>query len=337
MSGKSAARLLGLAMLAAVAGPAAADPATPPAANVVAEVNGTTIGVGDFELAVRRAARSRFYHGKVEGEALKELRRDVLDDLITEHLLVAEARRRGVEPAVEDVEAKLASYEARYKDSAQWLENRDVILPQLRARMLQNSLLHRLEGEVRDVPDPSEAELRAFYDANLEAFTEPVQNRVAVILLTVDPSSPQEVWAAALEEAERIHAQLTEGANFAELARLHSADESAENGGDMGYLHAGMLAPAAEKAIDALEEGALSEPVGLLRGIALFKLLDRKEAVRHPLDEVRDRAIALYKRDMAAARWAELKEALRAEADIQTYLAVAEAANDGAGGPVDTP
>ena len=62
-----------------------------------------------------------------------------------------------------------------------------------------------------------------------------------MILLKVDPSLPPSALEQAREQAQDIVKQLANGADFAELARKHSNDESARDGGDMGYRHRGTL------------------------------------------------------------------------------------------------
>jgi len=51
------------------------------------------------------------------------------------------------------------------------------------------------------------------------------------------------------------------GANFADLARQHSADISAAKGGDLGWIYPGDTVPEFEQAMDALKPGEVSQPV----------------------------------------------------------------------------
>jgi len=51
------------------------------------------------------------------------------------------------------------------------------------------------------------------------------------------------------------------GENFADLARRYSADASAPQGGDLGWLNPGETVPAFEQAMDQLEDGQISEPI----------------------------------------------------------------------------
>jgi peptidyl-prolyl cis-trans isomerase SurA len=70
--------------------------------------------------------------------------------------------------------------------------------------------------------------------------------------------------------------RLDNGADFAELARLHSTDLSAAKGGDLGWLYQGDTVPEFERAMDALKVGATSEPVRSPFGWHLIQVQERR-------------------------------------------------------------
>jgi parvulin-like peptidyl-prolyl isomerase len=161
------------------------------------------------------------------------------------------------------------------------------------------------------VPAPKDDVARAFYEKNKSLFVEPEQVKLSLILLKVDPSSPQAVWNSAKEEGQRIHKRLKSGADFAELARLHSGDASAAKGGQMDYTHRGMLPETLAGTVDKLKPRDVSEPVQILQGVAILRLDDRKSAQQRPFDAVRDRAGELWQREEGENRWKKLISDLR--------------------------
>lgn len=175
----------------------------------------------------------------------------------------------------------------------------------------------RLHAEARAVAPPGDAELRAYYESRGALFVEPERIRVSVIVLKVDPSSPPPQWERARAEAQALRASLEAGAEFAEAARLRSADETAGRGGDMGYLHRGMIPEPLYVQLEAMKPGELSQPVRLLEGIALFKLQERIAARSQAFDEARARAAELWRREQGEARWKALVASLRAAASIR--------------------
>jgi parvulin-like peptidyl-prolyl isomerase len=293
--------------------------------DVFASVGETTISREEFEREVYAAARQTYYHGKPPGaEEYIEFRKDVADKLIDRHLLLEEAERREIEPDSAAIDARIAQYEMRYGDTERWQTEGPAMVAALRQRFEQDSLLERLEEDVRRIDAPDTAMVRTFYDEHPELFTQPASNRVAVILIGVQPSSGPAGWEAARAETRMIVEQLDSGEDFAELASSHSSDTSASAGGDMGYQHEGALSPDAEAAIAELDVGGVSEPVRVLEGMAIFKLLDRRPQRLRDFDDVQERATQLWIRQAGDERWQALVADLRTRSEIHVdtdYLA----------------
>lgn len=290
---------------------------TAPNQDVFAVVNGAKIGVRDYELAYAATLRQKYYHRQPPEGELPAFRREVGDKLITRELLIAEGARQGIKPDTKRVDEAIAAQEKRYGASPQWQKNRDALLPGLRRELEQRTVLEQLEQKVRTVPEPTEKQLRAYHQDHPDQFTQPEQVRMSVILLKVDPSSPQIAWNKAREEAAAIVKRLAGGADFAELARLHSGDPTAPKGGDMGYLHRGMVPEAVHQVVDKLKPGMVSEPVTVLEGVAVLRLEERRPSRRMAFEDVRKRAADLWKREQSNKRWDELLARLRRTADIR--------------------
>jgi len=258
------------------------------------------------------------------------LRREVINEMVDRILLVAEAKRRGLQARGSAVEKEIAQYEQRYRDRPAWQENRQRWLAQLRAQLEEEDILEQLEAQVREVKPPTVAEVRAYYAAHVDKFTTPERLEVSVILLKVEPSAPVEKWHAAEREGQDLVRRLKQGADFAKLARLHSGDGSAEHGGDLGFVHKGMLTDEAQQALDKLDVGGVTEPVHLLQGIAIFKLRAREAPAKLTFKQSRKRAAALLEHEMQDEAWKALRKQLRKHTDIrldERYIAGSEVAN----------
>lgn len=81
-------------------------------------------------------------------------------------------------------------------------------------------------------------------------------------------------------EAERrlvaLRERIVNGADFAEMAKVHSADLSAAKGGDLGWLNPGDTVPEFERAMEALKPGEMSKPVQSPFGWHLIQVLERR-------------------------------------------------------------
>ena len=282
----------------------------------IAIVNGQRISMGQYVSALRRGIRERFYHGKVEEEEARKFRKQVAEELIERELLVQEAKRRRLKPDVDKVEADLQAFDAKYMADPEWVKARDKALPNLREKLNDDSLVKVIKTIAMKVEIPSDEELKKYYTEHKDLFTTPVRNRVSLILLRVDPSSSSEVWKQASDEAASIVERLQAGADFAELARIHSSDKSAEKGGDMGFIHQGMLGENAQKVLDILEPGEVSAPVVVLEGVSIFRLDERTTPTLNSFESVKERAQKLYQREKGEEAWKALLARLHADAEV---------------------
>ena len=302
---------------ASAAGNPAAGAAAQRAAAPYAVVGSTVVSGADYQRALGVAMRKKYYHAKPPEAEFAAFQREVGDDVVNRVLLLAEAKRRGILPDAGKIKATVDGYDAQYKGSANWASNRERMLANVVPQLESESLLARLETLVRQVPEPTEAQARAYHAKHPEQFTEPEQVKLGVILLKVPPSSSQKMWDSALEEAQTLHRKLQAGASFADMAKLHSGDRSAAQGGEMDYTHRGMLPEAVHGVVDKLAPGAVSEPVQLLEGVAILRLDGRRPAQLRSFEQVRERAADLWQRAEGDARWKQLIAELRRATTIR--------------------
>jgi parvulin-like peptidyl-prolyl isomerase len=294
-------------------------------AAVFATVEGTVITVEEFEAGVQSGIRQRYFHGQVSADELAELRQEVAQSLIDRALLSREARRRGFEPETEWVDAQLKQLETRLKADPRWAPHRAAALADARRQLNDDSVIHQLKLQVEDMPAADAGAVREYYRAHPDKFTTPERVRASLILLKVEPWAPSASWAAAEAEAGRLLEQLRRGADFAGLARLHSADPSAARGGELGFIHRGMFSAETQRVIDELAPGELSAPVRLLQGYAVFRLDERMPPRLNEFAQVEERARGLLRQEQQAAAWESMRTGLRAGARIEIDEAVLSA------------
>lgn len=141
-----------------------------------------------------------------------------------------------------------------------------------------------------------------------------VKSHARHILLT--PSAQLSETAAARQLADYRRRILAGQADFAELAREHSKDGSAKEGGDLGWATPGRYVPEFEQAMNALQPGEISEPLVSRFGVHLIQLLERREVAltqREQRDMARD-TVREKKLDEAYATWVQ---ELRARAYVE--------------------
>ena len=95
--------------------------------------------------------------------------------------------------------------------------------------------------------------------------------------------------AEARERLLRLRERVVSGADFAELAKVHSEDPSASKGGDLGWISPGETVPEFERTINTLRNGEISQPIQTQFGWHLVQVLERRSET---LSEDRRRQIA---------------------------------------------
>lgn len=283
-------------------------------AGIYAYVGKQPISVEEYKQALQSAVREKFYHGKIPEGKMEEVQRNVGKELATKLLMIQEAQRRKLKPDEKFVRTTLdetvKKYEKQYGSSKKWPEYKARFVPRLKKQLMSESIVMRLQKEVSKSPTVSIDDSRKYYRDNKVKFTSPEQLKVSVILLQVMPSSPVSAWDEAMDEGRKIYKKLQNGADFSELAKLHSADASAKNGGDLGYLHKGMLAKKIQDVVDKLKLGEISKPINVLRGIAIFRLEGRKKSVLNSFKKVKDRAGRLWQREQVELSRKKLVDSL---------------------------
>ena len=103
------------------------------------------------------------------------------------------------------------------------------------------------------------------------------QIHVHQILLRIGPTQSEQVARERLADYKR---RVQAGqASFEQLARQNSQDDSAQEGGDLGWISPGQFVPEVEQAMNNLDAGQISDPVVTRFGVHLIRVDGRREQV----------------------------------------------------------
>jgi parvulin-like peptidyl-prolyl isomerase len=150
--------------------------------------------------------------------------------------------------------------------------------------------------EVDSKVSVSEPEIQERYRQHIDEYTEPAKVRLREIVVKFDATN--EVDQGAM--ARRIQQDLRQGADFAELARMHSESASREAGGDLGFFDKGELTEALDAAAFTLEPGEVSDILRLETAFYIIRVDEKVEEKVKTLEEVRsDVADAIFQEKMS--------------------------------------
>lgn len=141
---------------------------------------------------------------------------------------------------------------------------------------------------------PSEDEIRGFYDASKANFTQPAEYQLAQIFIALGEGADNNAVAAAQKKAVDSAARVQRAqSDFGKVARETSDHkESAEKGGDLGWLPETQLIPEVRAVVARMTKGEVSAPIRSTSGWHVVRLNDRKPSVVKPLAEVREQIVA---------------------------------------------
>jgi hypothetical protein len=153
---------------------------------------------------------------------------------------------------------------------------------------------------------PSDEDCEKYYNENREAFKEPPQVRASHILVKVDTADETEK-AKARAKIDSIRARIVGEINveqaFADAARENSDCPSGKEGGNLGDFGHGQMVPEFENACDAMEVGAVSEPVQTQFGWHLIKLNSKSDGAVVSFEDAKDQIAAALRNEKQEAAY----------------------------------
>ncbi len=138
-----------------------------------------------------------------------------------------------------------------------------------------------LDEVLRGRGEVSEEEIQQYYKENQTLFTEPQEVKIRHIVVNTEP---------ALKE---VVTKLSKGESFEKLASIYNTGNFKEDGGNLGYIRRGQLAPPfaqfEEAAFSLRKRGETSEVVSTPYGYHIIRLEDMRGSTLKPLNKVRER------------------------------------------------
>lgn len=267
-------------------------------------------------------------------DGVAELRRDQLDAIINELIILQAAERDSImvlEPEVAaQVDAQIAQLERQFGGRA-GLETalaregltvssyRETMSTGIRRAQIRRQYMAILQRD-RTPPPVSDAEITAFFEERSGGLgMRPATIEFRQVVVAPEPS--EAARQAALEEAQEVSAELRAGGDFSLLARRHSDDPgSRERGGDLGWFRRGRMVPEFERMAYALRPGELSPVVETAFGFHIIRV----DKIRGPERQARHILIRpeLTPADEALteSRAEEVAEKLRAGASLDSLI-----------------
>ncbi len=293
-------RLGALAAVSLLAGEAASAETLE---RIVAKVNGQIITLTQLEAEVQTTFERLGPAPTPEEEQTRRerVREETLNRMVDNMLVLQVAEERGLRVPARFFEEwkkgvmeqmKLTSEEEFLRQVELQGTSVDVIKKQFEENLLLQEVRR---SEVDSKVSVSEPEIGDRYREHIAEYTEPAKVRLREIVVKFD--SANEVDQG--QKARRLLQEIRQGADFAEVARMHSESSSREAGGDLGFFEKGELTEALEKAAFALSPGEASDVIRMESSFYILRIEEKVEEKVKPIEEVRSEvADAIFQEKM---------------------------------------
>jgi peptidyl-prolyl cis-trans isomerase C len=302
--------------------PAPAKPMPAQLPDVLARVNGEAVKKTDLDRLVKNMELSA--NQPIPPDRRDEILRRALDQLVTYTVLSQETRARKVTVTDAEIDGNLKQMQSQFPNEAEFkkaLGARGMTVEKLRAdARIDMSINKMMEAEVANSPAPTDPQVREFYDKNPDKFKQDEAVRASHILIPADEKADEATKKKARAEIDGILTQLKGGGDFAELAKKHSKDSSAAQGGDLNFFTKGQMVPAFDQVAFSLKPGEMSDVVTTPFGYHIIKVTERRAASTVPFDQVSGRIKEYLTEQQKQGRAQAFIDLLKQKAKIEVLV-----------------
>jgi peptidyl-prolyl cis-trans isomerase SurA len=259
--------------------------AMPSVVKATAIVNGDVITQTDIDqrLALLAIANG----GQIPAGEVERLREQVLRNLIDETLEIQSAKTEKIDIRNSEIDKTVKRVADNVKKTPDqlgaYLEANGSNIKSLRRQIEGEIAWQRLQrAKIESGVSVGDDEVKAVLDKmNASKGTE--EYHVGEIFLSATPATESQT----LDNANKILAQLRQGASFAGYARQYSEASTAAVGGDLGWVRPEQLPTPLANVLRDMPAGSISNPISVPGGFSIIALQDtRKILTADPRDAV---------------------------------------------------
>lgn len=233
---------------------------------------------------------TRIQQSGTEPPPREVLAAQVLDRLIQERIQIAMALRAGMRIADEELNQAVAQIALQQGLTAdQFIDQakqNGMSLDVIKEQLMMEMMISRVQqAQVNRRINITEQEIDNFLASEEGQVWNSPEVHLGHILLTLSASADSQEVAEVNAKADDIIAKLRDGADFRQMAITYSSDQSALQGGDIGWRRAAELPAAFIPVAQNLQPGEVSSPLRSDAGIHLLKLYERRGSEKQVINQ----------------------------------------------------
>jgi len=262
---------------------------------IVAVVNGEAITLSEWDAAFESVKEriDKGYQGQNKEQIMAEARQATLERLINSKLMELESRKAGLTVKDEEINAAIRDMVAQKKVSLEELNRslaqQGVTLAQYKEGMKETMTRQRLiRREIGSKITITDEEIGSYYEAHRQEYEGTEAVRVRLIFLPLPKGADDAARQRVRDEVGSLLDRIRNGEPFEAMAYRFTKGPAAEQGGDIGFVERGSLAPEVDREVFRLKPGEVSGVIEAAGGLYLLKVVDQRGAGLKPLAAVRD-------------------------------------------------
>jgi peptidyl-prolyl cis-trans isomerase SurA len=209
----------------------------------------------------------------------------ILEDFLSQKLLINQARIDSVEVSESEVEMELEGrlqYFISMIGSQEALEEyfgKSIlqIRTDMRDAVRESILTGRMQGNITADVTVTPSEVRDYFNSLHRDSIPFIDSKIEIKQITMYPEVDENAIFETKQRLLDLRKRILEGEKFSTLAVLYSEGPSAPKGGEIGFLGKGELDPAYAKTAFSLKEGGISTIVESSFGFHIIQLIERRE------------------------------------------------------------
>ncbi|GGD07022.1 chaperone SurA [Halopseudomonas salina] len=236
------------------------------------------------------AVRDQLQQGGVQMPPEDVLREQVIDRLVLESIQLQMGERAGIRIDDASLNQTMQQLAARngvtIEEFRAALERDGISYEQAREQIRREMIINRVrQRRVAERIQVSEQEIRNFLNSEAGRMQTAPEYRLAMIVLPVPEGASQDEVQSIGETAAEIYQELREGADFSSLAVSRSTDDTALEGGELGWRKTSEIPGPFASAIAPLDPGEVTEPLRSPVGFHILQVQDKRGASEQLVEE----------------------------------------------------
>ena len=213
-----------------------------------------------------------------------ELRRQILNSMIDDKLVYAQAELDSITVTDEEVNQRIdyqiQVFQQQYGSIKRIEEiygmSIEKIKRELRDDVRKNLMVQKMQQTKFASIEATRREVEQFFDTYKDSIGM-IPEKLTLYHIFKNPKASERIKLKAKEFAQALLDSIKAGADFAELAKKYSDDPgSAVAGGDLGFVKRGVFYPEFEAAAFSLDVGEISKVIESPVGFHIIQLLERR-------------------------------------------------------------